>query len=59
MKAVKAILLNDMPFDRFDTDKRNFVHATGRLIVFDDGSTEVEYEDDEYGVLPEEWEDDN
>lgn len=54
--AVKAIILNNMPNDRFDIDRHEFVHATGREIVFSDGHSEIEYEDREYGILPEEWE---
>ena len=56
---VKAIILNKMPFDRFDIGRHEFIHATGREIVFGDGHTEIEYEDWEYGVLPEEWEEDD
>ena len=54
---VKAIILNEMPFDRFENGQ--FIHATGREIVFADGHTEIEYEDWEYGVLPEEYEEED
>ena len=56
-KAIKAIILNNMPFDKFEGHQ--FIHATGREIVFDDGHTEIEYEDYEYGVLPEEYEEED
>lgn len=41
-----AIYLPSVPFDH------DGVHATGREIFFDDGSSVVEYEGDEYGDLP-------
>lgn len=63
-KPIKAIILNEMPYDAFveDADGSRFVHASGRQIVFDDGSTCIEYVDDingdtyPYGDLPEEYE---
>ena len=54
-KALYAIELKNMPFDR--CDGFNFVHATGREVIFDDGSSEVEYEDYEYDVPTTMWED--
>ena len=44
-KPIVAIILNKMPFDRY-TDEDGFIHATGREIVFDDGTSRYEYEDD-------------
>ena len=58
VKAVKAIILNSVPNDRFDIGRHEFIHATGREIIFDDGHTQIEYEDWEYGILPEEYEED-
>lgn len=42
-KVISIVYLDEMPMDRWDYDK--FVHATGRLLVFDDGSELIEYED--------------
>ncbi len=51
-KAVRAISLNDMPFDRYE-DGVGFIHATGRAILFCDGTIDTEYEDDIYSNIPE------
>ena len=55
-KAVRAISLNDMPFDRYE-DGIGFIHATGRAILFSDGSIDTEYEDDICSNIPEVSED--
>ena len=55
-KAVRAISLNDMPFDRYE-DGVGFIHATGRAILFSDASIDTEYEDDIYSGVPEVSED--
>ncbi len=36
----------NMPFDKFENG--TFVHATGDLVTLEDGTTEIEYEDQEY-----------
>ena len=36
----------NMPFDKFENG--TFVHATGDLVKLEDGSIEIEYEDQEY-----------
>lgn len=41
-----AVTLETMPFDH------DGAHATGREVFFDDGTSVVEYEGDEYGDLP-------
>lgn len=46
MKAVKRIRMANMPFDKFENG--TFVHATGDLVKLEDGSIEIEYEDQEY-----------
>lgn len=46
MKAVKRIKLSRMPYDKF-VDGR-FIHATGYEVKLEDGSWEIEYEDQEY-----------
>ena len=46
MKAVKRIRMANMPFDKFENNQ--FVHATGDLVKLEDGSWEIEYEDQEY-----------
>ena len=56
-KAIMAIKLNDMPFDRYE-DGIGFIHATGREIVFDDGTVDTEYEDNIYSNISEVDEDD-
>lgn len=46
MKAVERIRMANMPFDKFENNQ--FVHATGDLVKLEDGSIEIEYEDQEY-----------
>ena len=46
MKAVKRIRMANMPFDKFENG--TFVHATGDMVELEDGSIEIEYEDQEY-----------
>ena len=46
MKAVKRIRMANMPFDKFENG--TFVHATGDMVKLEDGSIEIEYEDQEY-----------
>ena len=46
MKAVERIRMANMPFDKFENG--TFVHATGDLVKLEDGSIEIEYEDQEY-----------
>ena len=46
MKAVERIRMAYMPFDKFENG--TFVHATGDLVKLEDGSIEIEYEDQEY-----------
>lgn len=46
MKAVKRIRMANMPFDKFENG--TFIHATGDLVTLEDGTTEIEYEDQEY-----------
>ena len=46
MKAVKRIRMANMPFDKFENG--TFVHATGYMVELEDGSIEIEYEDQEY-----------
>lgn len=50
MKAVKRIRMANMPFDKFENG--TFVHATGDLVKLEDGSIEIEYEDQEYEDAP-------
>ena len=50
MKAVKRIRMANMPFDKFENNQ--FVHATGYMIELEDGSIEIEYEDQEYEDAP-------
>ena len=50
MKAVKRIRMANMPFDKF-VDGR-FIHATGYEVKLEDGSWEIEYEDQEYEDAP-------
>ena len=50
MKAVKRIRMANMPFDKFESG--HFVHATGDLVKLEDGSIEIEYEDQEYEDAP-------
>ena len=50
MKAVKRIRMANMPFDKFENNQ--FVHATGDLVKLEDGSIEIEYEDQEYEDAP-------
>lgn len=47
-KVVKRVLLNVMPFDRWDDDKHTHIHATGYICEFDDGTIETEYEDSDF-----------
>lgn len=61
-KVVTVVWLNEMPMDRWDYD--HFVHATGRLLIFENGTQLTEYEDtmdyqdwDESEAI-EYWEDD-
>lgn len=35
-----------MPFDKFENNQ--FIHATGYMVELEDGSWEIEYEDQEY-----------
>lgn len=44
-KAIRRMLLKNMPFDKFD-DSNGFIHATGYEIMTEDGQWQVEYEDD-------------
>ena len=44
MKAVKRIRMANMPFDKFENHQ--FVHATGDIVQLEDGSWEIEYEDE-------------
>lgn len=46
MKAVERIRMANMPFDKFENN--HFVHATGDLVTLEDGTTEIEYEDQEF-----------
>ena len=46
MMVVERIRMANMPFDKFENGR--FVHATGDLVTFEDGTTEIEYEDQEY-----------
>lgn len=46
MKAVERIRMANMPFDKFENNQ--FVHATGYMVELEDGSIEIEYEDQEY-----------
>ena len=46
MKAVKRIRMANMPFDKFVDGC--FIHATGYEVKLEDGSWEIEYEDQEY-----------
>ena len=50
MKAVERIRMANMPFDKFENG--TFVHATGDLVTLEDGTTEIEYEDQEYEDAP-------
>ncbi len=50
--AIKAISLKEMPFDRYE-DGIGFIHATGRAILFDDGTIDTEYEDNIYSNIQE------
>lgn len=49
-KVTRELWLKEQPFDKFtenrDTHNMEFVHATGRKCYFDDGTNEVEYEDE-------------
>ena len=46
MMVVERIRMANMPFDKFENGR--FVHATGDLVKLEDGSIEIEYEDQEY-----------
>ena len=46
MKAIKRIRMANMPFDKFENG--TFVHATGDFVKLEDGSWEIEYEDQQY-----------
>ena len=50
MKAVIRIRMANMPFDKFENGQ--FVHATGYEVKLEDGSWEIEYEDQEYEDAP-------
>lgn len=50
MKAVERIRMANMPFDKFENN--HFIHATGYMIELEDGSIEIEYEDQEYEDAP-------
>lgn len=47
-KVVKRVLLNVMPFDKWDADKHCHVHATGYMVQFEDGTWTTEFEDDNF-----------
>lgn len=44
MKCKVRVKLNKIPFDKFSDGK--FVHATGDMCIFEDGTSVYEYEDD-------------
>ena len=52
MKAIRQLILKEMPFDKYSQDvvtgSYRFVHATGRMVMTEDGKWFTEYEDDEY-----------
>ena len=52
MKVIREFILKEMPFDKFCqnsvTGQQGFVHATGRMVMTEDGQWFTEYEDDEY-----------
>ena len=50
MMVVERIRMANMPFDKFENGR--FVHATGDLVTLEDGSIEIEYEDQEYEDAP-------
>ena len=50
MKAVERIRMANMPFDKFENNQ--FIHATGYMVELEDGSIEIEYEDQEYEDAP-------
>ena len=54
-KAVEAIILREIPAD-YSPDGINSIHATGRKIIFDDGTEELEYEDHIYIDVDEDYE---
>ena len=46
-KLLGFVRLEEMPFDRWDSDKNQHVHATGRVLAYDNGKYVIEYEDDD------------
>lgn len=46
MKAIKRIRLSTMPFDRWDSELHEFVHATGYWCQLETGEFVLEWEDD-------------
>lgn len=48
MKVIKCVELNDMPFDKYDSNVNGLVHATGCECQFEDGHWAVEYENSNF-----------